>query len=92
MAKTKEKSVKEEKTKEVQNSKKVRDTKKKDKKVKTKKEGFFKGIKKELKLVKWPAAKDIVKYTIATVVFCIILVLFFELLNMILALVKGLFN
>lgn len=70
-----------------------KDTKKEKKSKKSvNKEGLFKGIKKELKLVKWPAAKDIVKYTIATVVFCIILVLFFELLNMILALVKGLFN
>ncbi len=71
---------------------------KKDKKVKkvaekkTKKESFTKGIKKELKLVKWPSAKEIIKYTIATVIFCVILVIFFEILNMILAYIKGLFN
>ena len=62
------------------------------KKSNKKKEGLVKGIKKELKLVKWPSAKDILKYTIATIVLCIILVLFFELLNLIMAYVKGLFN
>ncbi len=63
---------------------------KKEKKVK--KEGFFAGVKKELKLVKWPTAKEIIKYTIATIVFCAILVGFFELLNLLMAFIKGLFN
>ena len=96
------KKVKEEKTKEVKNTnkvvkekktklaKKTNDKKPKEKKVK--KESYVKGIKKELKLVKWPDAKEIIKYTIATIVFCIILVAFFELLNVILAYIKGLFN
>lgn len=96
------KKVKEEKTKEVKNTnkvvkekktklaKKTNDKKPKEKKVK--KESYIKGVKKELKLVKWPDAKEIVKYTIATIVFCIILVAFFELLNVILAYIKGLFN
>lgn len=56
------------------------------------KEKFMTGVKKELKLVKWPSAKDILKYTIATILFCIILVIFFELLNFGMAYVKGLFN
>ena len=56
------------------------------------KEKFMTGVKKELKLVKWPNAKDILKYTIATILFCIILVIFFELLNFGMAYVKGLFN
>lgn len=56
------------------------------------KEKFFTSIKKELKVVKWPSAKEILKYTIATVVFCIILVIFFELLNLAMAYIKGLFN
>ena len=81
------KVVKEKKTKL---AKKTNDKKPKEKKVK--KESYVKGIKKELKLVKWPDAKEIVKYTIATIVFCIILVAFFELLNVILAYIKGLFN
>lgn len=84
------KDVKEKKAKLAKNTKKVKDKKPKEKKVK--KESYVKGIKKELKLVKWPDAKEIVKYTIATIVFCIILVAFFELLNVILAYIKGLFN
>ena len=65
---------------------------KKDTKKKVKKEGFFKEIKKELKLVKWPSGKEIFKYTIATVLFCIVFVAFFQALNIIMAFVKGLFN
>ena len=85
--------VKEKKTKEAKKDvKNVKDkkvkTNKKEEKVKN--EGYFKSIKKELKLVKWPEGKEIVKYTIATVVFCIIFVAFFELLNLIMAFVKGL--
>ena len=57
-----------------------------------KKEGFFKGIKKELKQVRWPSFKDMLKYTIETLVFCIILVTFFEVLNIIMAIIKGMFN
>ena len=96
------KKVKEEKTKEAKKvSKEVKEKNKKltkntkktnDKKSKVKKESYIKGVKKELKLVKWPDAKEIIKYTIATIVFCIILVAFFELLNVILAYIKGLFN
>lgn len=65
---------------------------KKDTKKKVQKEGLIKGIKKELKVVNWPSAKEIIKYTIATIVFCIVLVAFFEVLNIIMAYVKGLFN
>ena len=78
--------------KEKELKKKV-DTKKKEKKQeKVAKEKLLTGIKKEMKLVKWPSAKDILKYTIATIIFCVILVLFFELLNIIMAFIKGLFN
>ena len=82
--------VKEKKTKAKEKDVKNKKTKPVKKEEKVKKEGFFKGVKKELKLVKWPEGKEIVKYTIATVVFCIVLVAFFELLNLIMAFVKGL--
>ena len=88
------KDAKEKKEKDVKKVKKT-ESKKVDKKKKTekvKKEGLAKGIKKEMKLVKWPTAKEIFKYTIATVVFCVVLVAFFEVLNLILAFIKGLFN
>ena len=57
-----------------------------------KKESFFKGVKKELAKVKWPTFEEVLKYTIATVVFIAILVLFFSLLNVLMSFVKGLFN
>jgi len=57
-----------------------------------KKEKFLVGIKKELKQVKWPTVKEILKYTLATIIFCVVFVAFFEALNIIMAYVKGLFN
>ncbi len=69
----------------------AKEIKKKAKK-KEQKESLMKGIKKELKQVKWPSFKDLMKYTLATLVLCIILVAFFEALNIIMAYVKGLFN
>ena len=59
------------------------------KSVKTKKESFFNGIKKEMKLVKWPNVKEVVKYTIATIGFCLIICAFFLLLYFLLTLVVG---
>ena len=55
------------------------------------KESYFKKVGKELKLVKWPTAKDVLKYTISTIVFCIILCALFMALNLILSVVKGWF-
>ena len=86
------KEVKAKKDAKEKDVKKVKKVDKKKKETKVKKEGLFKGIKKEMKLVKWPSAKEIVKYTIATVIFCVVLVAFFEVLNLILAFIKGLFN
>lgn len=62
---------------------------KKQTKKEEKKEGLIKGIKKEIKLVKWPEKKEIIKYTISTLVFCIIVALFFVLLTYLLSVVKG---
>lgn len=55
------------------------------------KESYFKKVSKELKLVKWPTAKEVLKYTISTVVFCIILCALFMVLNILLSVVKGWF-
>ncbi len=70
--------------------KKKKDVKKK--KNKQKKEGLLKGIRLELKKVTWPNKKDVVKYSIATLVFCAVVVAFFQLLDLGLSVVKGLFN
>ena len=83
--------------KEAKETKKVtkvtKDAKKKN--IKTKKvskgpkESYIKKVNKELKLVKWPTAKDVLKYTISTIAFCIILCCLFMALNVILSIVKG---
>lgn len=52
-------------------------------------DGYFKEVRKELKLVKWPSAKDVIKYTISTIIFCAILCGIFMLLNLLMSLVKG---
>lgn len=84
--------MKKETKKDVKNVSKEKDMKKKvssKKNKKVKKENYFKGVNKELKLVKWPSGKDIIKYTISTIIFCIILCILFILLNAGLSLVKG---
>ncbi len=67
--------------------------KKQDKKkdVKKSNDSYIKQVKKELKLVKWPSFKEVIKYTASTIVLCIILCLFFLLLNLGLSYVKGIF-
>ena len=66
-------------------------TKKSTKKKETQKpqEGYFKQVRKEMKLVKWPRAKEVLKYTISTIVFCAILCGIFMLLNLIMSIIKG---
>lgn len=82
------------KKKEESVSKKVKDNKKKKnvQKSKKKKESLLKGVRLELKKVTWPSKKDIIKYSVATLVFCIVIMLFFQLLNLGLSVVKGVFN
>ncbi len=58
---------------------------------KVKKDSYLKSVGKELKLVKWPTWKEVLKNTIATVVLIVIVVGFFLLLNLLLAVVKGWF-
>ena len=55
---------------------------KKETKKKTKKSGYIKEVGKELSKVKWPEKKDILKYTVATIIFVLIVVGFFLLLTM----------
>ena len=73
----------------------AKDNEKKDaKKVankKVQKEPYLKSVRNEMKLVKWPTWKEVLKYTIATVVLCLIVCLFFLLLNFILSFIKGRF-
>ena len=64
----------------------------KEKKKKVKNEGTWKGLKQELKKVTWPNKKDVFKYSMATLVFCFVVMLFFQLLDLGLSVVKGVFN
>lgn len=54
-----------------------------------KKENFFKAIKKEMALVKWPSFKEVLKYTISTLVFCLFICGFFMLMYFLLTLIVG---
>ena len=54
--------------------------------------GFFKSIIGEMKKVNWPKLKEIAKYTIATIVLCLVIIGFFQVLNLLVSLVKGLFS
>lgn len=53
---------------------------------------FCHGVGDEFKKVHWPNKKDMVKYSVATVVFVIFLSLFFYLVDVIFALVHSLFR
>lgn len=81
----KKKEVKEE-TKQTKKEKVGQKKLKKDKKVK--KENFFVGVKNELKKVKWPDKKYIIKYSIVTIVFVLMFSLFFYLITGLFQLLK----
>lgn len=69
-----------------------KDKKEKQEKKKSKKEGFFGKISRELKKVVWPSAGAVAKYSIAVIIFCVLLCLFFIGIDLIASLVKGLFS
>ena len=64
---------------------------KKTKKTTNKKQGYLKQVRSEMKKVSWPEKKDVAKYTIATLTFCLIVCGFFQLLNLVLSFIKGMF-
>ncbi len=57
------------------------------KKIKT----FFKGVKKEAKMVKWPDLKTMVKYSTVTIIMLIFFGLFFYGFDALFAFIRGLF-
>lgn len=63
--------------------------KKKDtKNPEVKKESWWHGVKSEFKKVRWPSRKEMVKYSIATIIFVIFFALFFYLIEVIAYLLK----
>ena len=73
--------------KEKSKSKTVKNTK-----TKKAKKSYLKAVRSEMSKVVWPKRNELIKYTIATIVFVIILVGFFLLLNLGLSVVKGVFS
>lgn len=65
------------------------DKKGKKKKSTKKKEGYFDLVGKELKKVVWPKGSEILKYSLAVIIFCVILCLFFEAVELLAAFLKG---
>ncbi len=51
-------------------------------KKKKKRESYLKGVKSEVKKVSWPSKKEVLKYTIATIIFIAVVVIFFLILNL----------
>ena len=51
---------------------------------------FFKGVKSEMGRVTWPSKKEMIKYTLATVVFIVFFALFFYGIILVLGLLKDL--
>lgn len=64
---------------------------KKVKAEKSKKPGYLKEVKGEMKKVSFPSAKEVTTYTIATIVIVALLIAFFLLLTALLSWVKGAF-
>ncbi len=55
-----------------------------------KKDSYVSEVKAELKKVKWPSKKEMVKYTITTVCFVVLFALFFFGIESLFAFIKGL--
>lgn len=51
---------------------------------------FFKGVKKEGKMVRWPSGKDMVKYSLAVLSLMLFFGLYFYLLDVLFTFLKGL--
>ena len=62
---------------------------KKEKVKKEKKDGFFRNMYKELKKVSWPNAAEVFKYSFAVLIFCLIFVGFFKLVELLAAFLKA---
>ena len=76
-------------TKEVKkNTKNTKNTKKKKEEKKNTKKHFLGEVRSEMAKVKWPTKKDMIKYSIATIVFVVFFALFFYAIDMVIALLK----
>lgn len=53
---------------------------------------FCNGVKSEFTKVHWPSGKDMLKYSVATILFIVFFALFFYVIEVIFALIQTLFN
>ena len=83
--------AKKDKKASIEEVKKVKNTKKK-KNTKVKGETYIESVSSELKKVKWPSKKEVLKYTVATILFVVVLVVFFILMSLLMSGVKEAFN
>lgn len=82
------KTTKEETKKEVKKAEK-KEKIKKEKPKKEKKDGFFRKMYKEMKKVSWPSVGEVLKYSFAVLVFSLILIGFFKLVELLAAFLKA---
>ena len=54
------------------------------------KENYFNSVKNEMKKVKWPTKKEMLKYTISTLCFVVLFALYFFGIESLFAFIKGL--
>ena len=89
------KEVKKAKAQKLDNNKKLSNKKikklnnKKNKKEHGKIFNFFKEVKVEFLKVKWPSKKNMVKYSVATIIFILFFAIFFYLIDLVIALLKA---
>lgn len=69
--------------------KKEKSDKKSKKEKKEKKESFFKSVRHELSKVTWPSKRNMVKYSIATIIFIIFFALYFYCIELLMAWLKA---
>lgn len=91
MAKLNEAEKTKKEAKEIKNKEAVKKDKKKEtkkgllKKIKT----YFKGVKTEISRIRWTKGKDLLKYSITTVVFIVFFGLFFYVIDLLVALLRS---
>ena len=91
--KTEEKEIKKGKEKKVskKEQKQEKDTKTKEKKknIFSKIAGYFKGVKKEISRIRWTKGKELLKYSVAAVIFILFFCIFFYVIDLLVALLRS---
>lgn len=92
----KEALIEEENVKKSKNEETIKEEKVEKKEAKKeredKKEGFFKVTMRELRKVSWPSFGEVIKYSLAVIIFCLIFVGFFELVQLLATYIKWVFR